>query len=404
MLAAVLAAVAGADPADRRRAAAAGARRRPPGARAAARAAVPVAALRAGLAEVAHRRGRRCSPATCPFLTAALVAELRARLTEDGVLVVDDGGRDQYLLGVWRTAALRAAAAGARGPTPLRRVLAPLAVTPVPAGRRAGDAAAVDRLRHPRRPGPRAGRRPGGRVPGRVCGVGAAMRIAIAGAHGQVARRLGRLLSGRGDTVVGIVRNPAHEPDLDADGVEPVVLDLEPARSTRSPRWWPAPTRSSSPRAPARAAAPTASTPSTGARRCCSPTPRSGPVSARTCWSPRWASSRRRRATPGRHGPGLRRLPAGEAAPPRTTSCRGRVCDTTIVRPGRLTDEPGHRAGHPRHGSRARGACPGTTSPPSWPRSCAPAKTATVVELVGGADTGRRGGRRPALAQPAGRG
>ncbi len=55
------------------------------------------------------------------------------------------------------------------------------------------------------------------------------MRIVIAGAHGQVARRLGRLLSARGDTVVGIVRNPAHEPDLDADGVRPVVLDLEAA-------------------------------------------------------------------------------------------------------------------------------------------------------------------------------
>ena len=55
------------------------------------------------------------------------------------------------------------------------------------------------------------------------------MRIAIAGAHGQVARRLGRLLSGRGDSVVGNVRNPAHEPDLVADGVEPVVLDLETA-------------------------------------------------------------------------------------------------------------------------------------------------------------------------------
>ena len=55
------------------------------------------------------------------------------------------------------------------------------------------------------------------------------MRIVVAGAHGQVARRLGRLLSGRGDSVVGIVRNPAHEPDLVADGVEPVVLDLETA-------------------------------------------------------------------------------------------------------------------------------------------------------------------------------
>jgi nucleoside-diphosphate-sugar epimerase len=55
------------------------------------------------------------------------------------------------------------------------------------------------------------------------------MRIAIAGAHGQVARRLGRLLSSRGDTVVGIVRNPDHRPDLEADGVEPAVLDLESA-------------------------------------------------------------------------------------------------------------------------------------------------------------------------------
>src|SRR5918995_1626364 len=53
------------------------------------------------------------------------------------------------------------------------------------------------------------------------------MRIVIAGAHGQVARRLGRLLSGRGDTVAGIVRNPAHESDLIGDGVEPVILDLE---------------------------------------------------------------------------------------------------------------------------------------------------------------------------------
>jgi nucleoside-diphosphate-sugar epimerase len=55
------------------------------------------------------------------------------------------------------------------------------------------------------------------------------MRIVIAGAHGQVARRLGRLLSARGDTVVGIVRNPEHVSDLRADGMEPVVLDLESA-------------------------------------------------------------------------------------------------------------------------------------------------------------------------------
>jgi nucleoside-diphosphate-sugar epimerase len=55
------------------------------------------------------------------------------------------------------------------------------------------------------------------------------MRIVVAGAHGQIARRLGRLLSARGDTVVGLIRNPAHESDVVGDGVDPVVLDLETA-------------------------------------------------------------------------------------------------------------------------------------------------------------------------------
>src|SRR6478672_4916618 len=55
------------------------------------------------------------------------------------------------------------------------------------------------------------------------------MRIVLAGAHGQIARRLGRLLTSRGDTVVGIIRNPAHESDVVGDGVDPFVLDLESA-------------------------------------------------------------------------------------------------------------------------------------------------------------------------------
>jgi uncharacterized protein YbjT (DUF2867 family) len=55
------------------------------------------------------------------------------------------------------------------------------------------------------------------------------MRVVVAGAHGQIARRLGRLLSARGDTVVGIVRNPDHRADLEDDGVQPAVLDLEQA-------------------------------------------------------------------------------------------------------------------------------------------------------------------------------
>src|SRR3954464_16007641 len=52
------------------------------------------------------------------------------------------------------------------------------------------------------------------------------MRIVVAGAHRRVARRLGRLLSARGDTVVGLVRNPDHRADLADDGIEPVVLGV----------------------------------------------------------------------------------------------------------------------------------------------------------------------------------
>jgi molybdopterin-guanine dinucleotide biosynthesis protein A len=87
----------------------------------------PVAALRAGLAEVSTDVVAVLA-ADLPFLTGALVTELRSRLTGDGVLVVDDTGRDQYLLSVWRTTVLRATLGAPSGPTSLRKVLAPLAV------------------------------------------------------------------------------------------------------------------------------------------------------------------------------------------------------------------------------------------------------------------------------------
>ena len=75
-------------------------------------------------------------------------------------------GRDQLLLGVWRTAALRAALPAAGGPTSMRRVVAPLAVRRLRPAVADGVPAAVDRLRHPRRPGagPRA-RPPGDPAP-----------------------------------------------------------------------------------------------------------------------------------------------------------------------------------------------------------------------------------------------
>lgn len=55
------------------------------------------------------------------------------------------------------------------------------------------------------------------------------MRVAIAGAHGQIAMRLIPRLIARGDEVTGLVRNPAHADDLRAAGAEPVVCDLEQA-------------------------------------------------------------------------------------------------------------------------------------------------------------------------------
>src|SRR3954468_1496283 len=55
------------------------------------------------------------------------------------------------------------------------------------------------------------------------------MLVAIAGAHGQVARHLTRLLAARGDAVRGLIRNPGHADDLRADGAEPVLCDIESA-------------------------------------------------------------------------------------------------------------------------------------------------------------------------------
>jgi len=55
------------------------------------------------------------------------------------------------------------------------------------------------------------------------------MDVAIAGAHGKIGRRLARLLSARGDGVRGLIRNPGHADDIEADGAEPVECDLESA-------------------------------------------------------------------------------------------------------------------------------------------------------------------------------
>jgi nucleoside-diphosphate-sugar epimerase len=55
------------------------------------------------------------------------------------------------------------------------------------------------------------------------------MRVVIAGGHGKIALLLERLLADRGDTVAGLIRNPAQAADLAAVGATAIVLDLERA-------------------------------------------------------------------------------------------------------------------------------------------------------------------------------
>lgn len=55
------------------------------------------------------------------------------------------------------------------------------------------------------------------------------MHVVVAGGHGKIALILERLLSDRGDAVTGLIRNPAHAPDLESAGALPLLLDLEKA-------------------------------------------------------------------------------------------------------------------------------------------------------------------------------
>jgi len=54
-------------------------------------------------------------------------------------------------------------------------------------------------------------------------------RVVVAGGHGKIALILERLLADRGDSASGFIRNPEHSADLEAAGAAVVVLDLEQA-------------------------------------------------------------------------------------------------------------------------------------------------------------------------------
>jgi nucleoside-diphosphate-sugar epimerase len=53
--------------------------------------------------------------------------------------------------------------------------------------------------------------------------------VAIAGAHGKIAMALTRLVTGGGDQVLGLIRNPDHAAEVSDAGARPVVCDLEQA-------------------------------------------------------------------------------------------------------------------------------------------------------------------------------
>lgn len=55
------------------------------------------------------------------------------------------------------------------------------------------------------------------------------MHVVIAGGHGKIALQLTALLAGRGDVVTSVVRNPDHRLDVETAGATVVVLDLESA-------------------------------------------------------------------------------------------------------------------------------------------------------------------------------
>jgi len=53
------------------------------------------------------------------------------------------------------------------------------------------------------------------------------MDVVVAGGHGQIGLRLLRLLADGGHRARGLIRNPDHAGELSAAGAEPVVCDME---------------------------------------------------------------------------------------------------------------------------------------------------------------------------------
>lgn len=102
----------------------------------------PVAALAAGLRLIGAPRVAVLA-GDLAGVAPSTVERLGAALGDaDGAVLVDDQGRRQWLIGVWRTERLRAAIPAEPHGAALRRVLGPLAIVDVPAA--PGESADID--------------------------------------------------------------------------------------------------------------------------------------------------------------------------------------------------------------------------------------------------------------------
>ena len=162
------------------------------------------------------------------------------------------------------------------------------------------------------------------------------MRVVIAGGHGQIALRLTRLLAGDGDEAVGLVRSPDHVADIEAAGGRGIVLDLEHAD---------VPAVAAELAGADAAVFAAGAGPGSGAARKDTVDRAAAELFAKAAED---AGVRRHLQVSGMgldraDDPGIEPVFAAYLKAKRAAEddLRGRDLDWTIVRPGRLTDEPG---------------------------------------------------------------
>ena len=195
------------------------------------------------------------------------------------------------------------------------------------------------------------------------------MDVLIAGGHGKVARHLIRMLAAEGHTARGLIRNPDHAGDIEADGGVPVVCDLE--------REDPAPHVAGADAIVFAAGAGPGSGPERkqsvdlGAAVKCIEAAEAAGVKRFLMVSSIGAQD------PDSGGEAMR--PYLRAKADADARLAASTLDWTILRPGSLKDEPGHRAGGPlRRSSAAAVPCRARTSR-ACSRSCSPAAPACAA-------------------------